>query len=284
MITTEGKRHIKRYLAGYTPAIATAVALGVGTRAEDGSDIALQFEAARADITLVQYDFSTDELVFKGPIPDDYVGDIYEVGLYSLYRDPATGEVGATNVAIFDDTKEVWVDNGTSALETYSTTGSRIGTTSLSHTPAASATKTSSLRDLSFDFSGYGSADYVVVALNVNNTNTASIKVRFLTDASNYYEFTTTSVTTSGYKVFEFIKSTATVTGAPTWSSITEIQVVTTSAGGGASAVTWDGIRFQDANPSNLDYILVARDVLASSKTKVAGQPQDFEFRLEVTV
>lgn len=284
MITTEGKKHIKRYLAGYVPTIAAAMALGIGTRAEALGDFSLQFEAARADITHVQYDFATDELVFKGSVPDDYVGEIYEVGLYSLYRDPATGGVGATNIAIFDDTKEGWVDNTTSAVETYSTTGSRVGTTSLSHTPAASATKVSSLRDLSFDFSSYDGADFLVVAVNVANTNTANIKVRFLTDSSNYYEFTTTSVTTSGYKVFEFIKSTASVTGTPSWASINEIQVSTTSAGGGASAVTWDGIRFQDADPSSLDYILVARDVLATPKTKVAGQPQDFEFRIEVSV
>jgi hypothetical protein len=155
----------------------------------------------------------------------------------------------------------------------------------MSHTPAASATMTDALRNLAFDLSGYSSSDGMTFAFNVGNANTNSVTFRFLTDAANYYSFAiTTQAQTSGYKIVEVQKGSATVTGTPNWANITEIQVLTNSKASGASAVDYDAVRIEDKDSQNLDYILVARKVLASAVTKVDGMAQDIEFSIGVTI
>jgi hypothetical protein len=178
---------------------------------------------------------------------------------------------------------EGWVQSGTTTPSAYSSTGSRIGPDGLSQTPALSATRQDSLTNIVLDLSGYSAADFIVVAANIGNSNTSSAKIRFKTDNSNYFTFTMPSVT-SGYKIAEFLKSASVATGTPDWSAITEVQVETISTGGGASAVTWDGISLVDTDTANLDYTLVARKVLASPVTVVANQTQEIEFTLDVSV
>lgn len=282
MITTEGRAHIKRYLAGYVPVIGGAIAFGIGAVGESPGDVNLQFETARAQVTQVYYDFALNKVMFKATVPDEYVGSIYEHALYSSLEDTNNAVFGSKSVSTFDSNAELWVDSTTLAGEAYSTLA-RVGGDSLAHSPLASATKTSALQGLNADFSGYSANDVVSVAFNVSNANTASVYVRFLTDTANYYTFSTTS-TSAGYKIIDFPKSAATVTGSPDWSTISQIWVSTTSNSSGASSVTWDGIRWKDTDTRNLDYILVARKVLASPVVKVAGQSYDIEFGLDVTV
>jgi len=282
MITTEGIRHVKRYLAQYVPAIATAMAFGVGTRAENGADFGLQFEIARSPIKYTGYDFANNQIVYKASVPVDLVGTIKEVGIYSIYSNNLAGSNGSKTLSDIN-TGELWVQSGTTTVSAFTATGALIGTEGLSQTPAASATRSDSLTGLTLDLSGYSNADFITVAANVGNSNTSTLKIRFMTDASNYYEFTMPSVT-SGYKIADFLKSAATVTGTPSWSTITEIQLRTTSTAGGASAITWDGIMVQDTDTINLDYVLVGRKVLTTPITKIGNQTQDVEFRLDVTV
>lgn len=285
MITNEGKNHIRRYLAGYVPAIAQSMVFGIGATTETGADTTLTLEVARSAIVLTSYDFVNNRLIFKAPVPDDYTGKVYEIGIYSLLDNPAAGDFGSRNITTFDSTTEDWVDAGTSAAETFVSTNTRIGIDSLSHTPALSTTKTSSLRDVTLDFSGNSGADSFTFALNVGNNNTNSVTVRFMTDASNYYSLALgTGVQTSGYKIISVTKSAATTTGTPNWGNITEIQVATNSKASGASAVELDAIRLEDKDSINLDYVLVARKVLVSPFTKVDGAAQDAEFTLDVAL
>ncbi len=283
MLTTEGKNQIRRYLAGWVPAIAKSVSFGIGTRAEALTDAALQMETARAAITLTAFDFVNNELVYKASVPDDYVGKIYEVGIYSLEVDPAAGEFSSRTLSTFDSASEDWVNTSTLAAATYGTTSTRVGADSMLMAPSSSTTLTYGLKNIALDLSGYSSADTFNFAFNVGNANTSAIKFRFLTDASNYYDFTL-GAQTAGYKFVEVTKGTATATGTPSWTNITEIQVITTSGAGGASSVEFDSIRIEDKDAANLDYILVARKVLVSPVTKVAGQPQDIEFTLDVSL
>jgi hypothetical protein len=136
---------------------------------------------------------------------------------------------------------------------------------------------------LSLDLSGYSSSDSFTFAFNVGNAFTSSIRFRFLTDGANYYDFNF-GAQTAGYKINEITKGSATVTGAPSWSNITDIQITTTSTSGGASSVEFDAIRIEDKDAQTLDYILVARKVLAAPVTKVAGMAQDVEFTLDITL
>lgn len=270
-------------MAGYAPTIGAAIAFGIGSATELPGDVNLAFETARSEIAQVFYDFAADRVVFRAEIPDAYAGSVYELGLYSAPEDTSNNAFGSKTITTFDSNIELWVDSTTLAAEAYGSVTARIGGDALSHTPSASATKTSALQNVSFDFSGYSAADTVAVAVNIGNANTASLFVRFLTDTGNYYTFSTTS-TSAGYKIYEFPKSAATPTGTPDWSSINQIWVSTTSNSGGASSVAWDGIRWKDTDTRNLDYILVARKVISPAITKVAGQSLDVEFGLDITI
>jgi len=276
MLTIAGKSHIKRYLAQYVPSIAGAVAVGVGTRAEAGTDFGLQFEIIRAPITLITYDFATNKIVYKATLPADLVAQIYEVGLFSTYQDTVAGVFGTRLITDFNSA-EGW------ASGVFSATGARIGVDGLSHTPALSATTSTALSNVILDLGGYSGADIFSIAINVENANTSSLRVRFKTDSSNYYDLNI-GAQTSGYKVIDIVKGGATTTGSPDWAAISEIEVTTVSGAGGASAVTWDGIMIQDTDTVNLDYTLVARKVLSSPIDKIANQAQDIEFTLDATV
>lgn len=283
MITSNGKLYIKRYLAGQVPAIAQSIAFGIGGKAEAIGDTALEFEVGRSDIVLTSYDFVADRLVFKAPLPDNLAGKVYEVALFSMATNAEAGEYASRLIASFDSDSEDWVDSTTGVEDTYNVSQTRIGVNSLTHIPAASATKTSSLRELYLDFSGNSGADRFAFAYNVNNANTSVLKLRFLTDSANYYEYNLGAQTT-GYKIVSVAKSAATATGTPSWSDINEIQVITTSGAGGASSVDFDGLRIEDTDSINPNYVMVTRELLATPFVKEVGKVQDIEFALEVAV
>jgi hypothetical protein len=102
-----------------------------------------------------------------------------------------------------------------------------------------------------------------------------------MTDASNYYSYSL--ATAVGYKLIKATKGSASVTGAPNWANITEIRIITTAAAGTAN-VEFDAIRIEDVDSVSLDYILVARKVLAVPFTKTDGMSQDTEFSLDVVL
>ena len=132
MITTEGKTHIKRYLAGFVPSIAQSLAFGIGDKAEAVGDTRLHFEADRVDIALTSYDFVNDRLVFKASFPTDFEGTIYEVGIFSSAINEVAGEFGSRLLASFDSASEEWLDATSGAAGTYFTgTTSRIKPDSL---------------------------------------------------------------------------------------------------------------------------------------------------------
>jgi hypothetical protein len=189
MITDEGKRHIKRYLAGYVPSIAEAVAVGIGDSVESLADERLAFEVNRSDVVLTGYDFVNDRLVFKAPIPEEFAGTIYEVGLFSTSVNELAGEYGSKLITTFDSDVETWLDVTTGLDSTFNSSSVRVGVDSLRHSPAASTTKTDFLSDIILDLSGHSAADEFLFSFNVINSNVDSVSFRFLTDTSNYYSF-----------------------------------------------------------------------------------------------
>lgn len=283
MITTAGKTHIKRFLAGYVSAIGQSIAFGIGGASEALSDYALQLEVASAPINMTYYDFANNRLVFKASVPEDYVGKIYEIGVYSTATNPITADYASRLISTFDSATENWIDINTSAFAPFASTNTRVGDDSLRLTPAANATSTYALQNVSLDLSGYSAADILVFAYNVGNANTSTLRIRFMTDNANYFDFDLGSQT-AGYKFTQRTVGSATVTGAPTWSNITQIQVTAISGSGGASAIDFDAIRILDIDSPQTDYVLVARKVLATPVTSVAGMPQDIEFTLDVSV
>lgn len=283
MITVDGKLHIKRYLAGFVPSIAQSIAFGVGDKVEANTDTKLQFEVGRTDISLTSYDFVNNKLIFKAPVSEEFSGKVYEVALFSMSSNAAAGEFGSRILTTFDSFTEEWVDATTSVAGTFNSTNARIGADALRHSPALSTSKTDTLRDVTLDLSGYSSADKFVLAYNVGNANTSSINLRFMTDTTNYYTITL-GAQTAGYKVTEATKGSAVATGTPDWGNITEIRIVTNSAASGASQVDYDGLRVEDADTVNSDYVMVSRELLSVVYVKQEGMTQEIEFAMDVNV
>lgn len=277
MITASGRTFIKRYLAGQSGTLVGAIGVGIGNAAPTTADTRLQFEFARIPVAVTDYDFATDQLIFKGTLAEEVEGVIYEVGLWTAETNSASGNQESRLITTFDSETEEW------DIETFDTANTRIGVDSLKHTPAASGTSASILTGITLDLSDFTSLDTIVMAFNVGNANTASSKVRFRTDASNYYEFTV-SAPTSGYKFVSFQKGTATVVGSPDWSNINEIEVRTTATAGGAASVQYDGLRVEDVDSIAPEYGLIARSVLATPITKAEGVVRDVEYALPVNI
>lgn len=264
MITTQGKSIIFRYLAGNLPRIAESIAIGIGDSAENVNDTILDFEAERVSVTLVSADIVNDKLVFKGTIPQEFVGTIYEVGLW--YGNPQTFG-GSTTIVSFDSATEAW------SSPTWNTALARIGIDALQVAGGASST----LTDIALDLSVFSDADFMSLAYNADAAIT-NIVLRFSTDVSNYYEYSFAAAT--GYEIKEIGKSLFTATGAPDWADITSITV---SATGTGNAV-FDGIRAEDADTISTDYALVARSVLSVPKVKSSDTEMDIEYALEITI
>jgi hypothetical protein len=238
---------------------------------------ALQFETGRADIILVSYDYVNNKIVFKTTLPQEMSGKIYEVALWSQNQSTSAGEFTSKLLTTFDSAGEVW------SAGSFQTTNARLGVDALRFTPAASATVVGALNDLFIDLSGNSGADQFSVAYYNGNANVANFKIRFKTDNANYYTIQVTSPAT-GYQISTVAKSAATATGNPSWASISTIEVEVVAGAGGAAAIDFDGLRIEDTDTIDPNYVMVAREVLVTPVTKVAGRVMDIEFNLPVTV
>lgn len=273
--------HIKRYLAGYVPAIARTIAFGIGGKSESVGDTALQFEVARSNIALTTFDFDTNQLIFKGTLDETYSGVIYEVAIFSS-EDAGAIPGGSRLVTTFDSDTEEWFQGSSAA--TFNAIGTRIGDDSASLAPAANGSVTVSQSNMQMDFSENSGADNFVFAFNSGNANLSSVRYRFLTDASNYYDFTINSGITTGYNVISRTKASATVSGSPDWGNITQLQVTANAGSGGAVALNLDGIRIEDADTISPEYVMVSRELLSTPFVKEAGRIQEVEFALNVSI
>lgn len=264
MITTQGKSVLFRYLAGNLPRIAESIAIGIGDSAENVNNTILDFEAERVPVTLVSADIVNDKLVFKGTIPQEFVGTIYEVGLW--YGNPQTFG-GSSIIVAFDSETEAW------STPTWNTALARIGEDALQVAGGASST----LSDIALDLSIFSDADFMSLAYNADAAIT-NIVLRFSTDVSNYYEYSFTAAT--GYEIKAIGKTAFTATGTPDWANITSITVGATGTGN----AVFDGIRAEDADTISTDYALVARSVLSVPKVKTSDTEMDIEYALEITI
>lgn len=283
MITTEGTLHIKRYMAGWVPSIALSMAFGVGQKEEAASDEELDFEVGRSDIELISYDFVQDKLVFKATLDEGFDATLYEVGLYSLEADTVAGEFGSRLITSFDSATEDWMQGA--AVATYTTDNTRVGADSVTVSPAASGSITVVENDMVMNLGGYSAADTFAFAFYADSGNVASVRFRFKTDVSNYYDIAVPAASISaGFNIVRMTKSTAAATGTPNWSQITSLEVTVSAKSTGGVTVNLEGVRIEDIDTPSTNYVLVARSLLAIPFDKVAGRIQEIEFPLGVTV
>jgi len=283
MMTSEGIRHVKRYMAGWVPSIAQSMAFGVGQTTATTDDTQLQFEIGRADVELTTYDFEQDKLVFKTTLPENFEGTIYEVALYSAASNSFAGEYGSRLLFSFDSETEEWLQGANPA--DYLDTNTRIGVDSLRVTAAANGSVTVSTGDTVIDLGGYSAADQFSFAFYNENTNLSSLRFRFKTDASNYYDVTVPSASiVQGFNIVKINKGNAVATGSPNWAMITGLDVTANAKATGTFYVNLEGIRIEDTDTASPDYVLISRVVLPVPFEKRSGRMQEVEFPLGVSV
>lgn len=276
MITNRGKVFVKRFLAGQAGDAVGAISVGLGAAPEAGSDERLQFEWARTPVDLSAYDFTNDRLVFKGSLPEELEGSIYEIGLWTSEASNLAGSQESQIITSFDSDTEEWI-NATFSTQT------RLGGDSLHHTPDASTSEESTMGGLTLDFIDYSAQDQFVLAYDVTGANVDSIKLQFRLDTSNYYEYTI-AAPAAGYQFSELPKGDAVVVGAPDWDEINEIAIITTATAGGIADVRFDALRIDDMDTQDPEYGLIARFVPTTPSTKVDGATQDIEYSLGVSI
>lgn len=294
IITTAGAKIIASFLAGIAPGWSGAIAIGVGTTTATASDTKLALEIDREVVKARAVLFGggsggTHRIVVKGTLPQQVAGTIYELGIYSIAENIASASPSTVIAGMLDSTNEDWevYDTGTSAWINIATTPdstyNRAGSDSVNLAVSAATTKYR-LNLGSSDFSMYSATDLISFGSYTITGTVSGLVIKFYTDDSNYFSYTPTvgnfAGTTGSYKINSLAKSNWTATGTPSWSDITSIGFDVTSAGTAGLAI--DLIRFDDADNTNPDFVLVSRSLLSTPLAKASGSEMDIEYYLDI--
>jgi hypothetical protein len=278
LITTEGQRLALRYLAGQSTSLGGAIGMGVSAVAADVGDVRLSFEVDRVPVVLRNADYNNNVVLFKGTIEQDVVFTIYEAGLWSTASNNLSGEFDSKLITTFDTETEDWTNI------TVDTTANRTSEDAVKVSAGISST-TSTRLDVDMDLSGYSINDTFSLAFSKPNNNISTIKLIFedTVGSGTLYLTKTVSALPTGYNVLSFRKGDFTSTGTIAWDSINRFGFDVT-AGGTAGYVILDGLRAEDTDTPNQDFVLVSRTVLSSPISKTNTAPMDVEYALDFDI
>ena len=268
MITLEGQRWVRMFLANEVETLGESVAFGIGSTAPTTTDRDLEYEVMRSPISFRSYDPLTGEVVLRTPVPTDMAARLTEVGLWANANDN-DGTAESQQLLVFDDSLEAWTTPGTFV------DSSRIGNRSLQIT----ANGTSEVDTDGLSLSQFGNGDRFALAIGGSFTGSTTLGVRFLTDSSNYYSYSIS--VTAGSTVRRFEKADASITGNPTWDAINKIQFITSSSS--SLNMRLEGLRVINADNAAANYVLIARQVVAPLVVDPA-RTSEMELRIGVSV
>lgn len=278
LLTNEGKRLILRYLAGQSPSLGGAIGLGVSAVPATVNDSILGFEIGRVPVSLKNADYTSNMVLFKGTIEQDATFNIYEAGLWSASSNSLNTEFDSHIITTFETELEEWTN------VTVDTTANRTSADAVRIDAAASST-TQSYLDVEMDLAGYSANDTFLLAFSKPNNNISSIKLVFedTTTGGSFSLTKTVSSLPTGYNIIGFRKGDFVASGTVSWDYITRMRF-DVAAGGTGGYVILDGLRVEDVDTPNQDYILVSHSVLSSPIVKTSAAPMDVEYALEFNV
>jgi hypothetical protein len=277
LITTEGKRLILRYLAGQAPDLGGAIGLGAGSAAATLTDTRLTYEVDRAIVTLKNADYTNSVVIFKTTIPQEAVYKIYEACLWSTANNSLNPDYSSRVLTTFDLDVEPWTN------ATLDATVARTSLDSVRVDAGSNATVSTRLQ-AALDLAGYSNNDVFLLAFNKVNANITDLTLAFENETGGAFKMTQSiAALPTGYNILAFAKSGFAATGSIAWSAITKFGV-DVKAGATAGYVVLDGLRIEDTDSLNQDYVLVSRSVLGTPLTKTAIAPMDIEYALEFNI
>lgn len=297
MITKFGKRFIANLLAGNVSFSNRDLAFGIGSTAATENNTRLEFEFYRMPVSFGSIEIEKPDpaveayryyIVYKGILPQDVAGEIKEIALYPGNR-TSINNYDSRFIADFEDHTS-WFDSGgfnpTPYDDVVSPPSAKIGSRMLPVTSSSNSSKEFKAGVNSFDISGYSVNDTLTLAYYKNDNNLSSIKIRFYSSATDYYEATLVSSPASGtgHRISSVSLSTMlnNPINNPVANDISQISIIVTATSGGSSTVYFDGLRINDEDTFDPTFGMIARSVLSTTLNKVAGRPTDIEYKLEI--
>lgn len=294
VITDFGMRYLASFLAGTVSGVTKDIAIGIADSTDYAvgvSNTRLGFEFYRVPVSLGSIDIvsSTYNVVYKTTIPQDVVGIIKEIGLYPGVRS-SINNYDSKFISDFETATDWYaIDNSSNPNSFTSSPSPRIGLSVLEFKFDAGDT-TNTTREYkydigSLDISGYSANDSLSLAYNRNDSNLASIKIKFYTSSGNYYYGTFTPSAGTGDKITEIDMSTvfSNVVGSPDASTISSIGVeLTRTSAASACKIYIDALRINDEDTFDPIFGLISRSVLGTALTKTSGRAIDIEYKLSL--
>lgn len=290
VITKFGKRFLTNFIAGNVSSLQKDMAFGIDSTTATANDTRLGFEFYRAPVLFGSTDIQTSggttsySVVYKTTIPQDVVGEIYEVGLYPSNRS-SINNFDSKFITDFDDVLD-WEDpSGNNPLTSAS--NYRIGGNVLRMSAASSSSKEYKATVPTIDMSGYSDLDTIRLAYHREDTYLSTVKVRLYSETTKYYEATITPTSGIGYKISADIPLSTFFAGAtspaPDASNINQIGIIVTASSGGTATIGLDGLRINDEDTFDPVFGMISRSSNTSPLiSKVAGRQVDVEYRLDL--
>lgn len=289
VITKFGKRFLTNFIAGNIDNPNKDMAFGIDSTVATENDTRLGFEFYRLPVQFGSTDIQTANsittysVVYKTTIPQDVVGNIYEIGLYPSTR-ASINNFDSRFLSDFSDLLD-WEDSsGINPLN--STSNFRIGGNVLRMSTSANSSKEYKSSIPTIDMSGYSTLDTIRLSYYREDTNLSNIKIRLYSEASKYYEATITPTSGVGYKISEDIPMSTFFDGAtgpaPDITNINMIGIVVSASSSGSTSVGLDGLRVNDEDTFDPVFGLLSRSHLTTPIEKLAGRPIDVEYRLDL--
>lgn len=272
IITTQGKNRVRQILAGKATGFASSILVGVGATTPTVNDTALNFAVEGATILNTMVDDVNNKIFFKTSLPVDKQYKIYELGCFAADGNTAK-QYQQNSLMITFGELTTWTDS--SGTHSLNSTNTRVGASSIRYSLLASGVGRGSTP---FQIGIDQLPPYTEFKVAYFANNIASLNVRFKTTDSDYYEGTIVPGTNNAYNISSVLKSDFVATGAPSWSTITIIEVQATATGS-AGIIDLDSIRYDVATTA--DSLLLSRALPASPVIKPAGSTMDIEYLLE---
>lgn len=277
VITKFGKRFLTNTIAGNTSNLKKDIAVGIDTTAATENDTRLGFEFYRIPVFFGSSDIQTVEnastysIVFKTSIPQDVEGHINELGLYPSSRS-SINNFDSKFLTDFSNYLD-WTDEDLFKAD-FSTDNPRIGNNLIVMQSDGSNPNEYFYNIPPIDLSGYSVNDTLRLAYKKIDQELESIKIRFYSSDTKYFEYTITPDVGLGYKITNDIPMSLIYAGAttppPDKLSINKIGITITPSSQTTTYVGFDGLRINDEDTFDPFFGLISRSVVINT-TSVSG-------------
>jgi hypothetical protein len=279
VITTNGYLMINKYLANSTQNWAGALAIGVLNRnTASATDTVLEYEIDRYPISLKSYRVvsGSNQLIVKATVNPLITASITEIGIF-----PAI-DVGKDNLIISDFSESsasinLWSASGSTSSLQF-TGRSRYG---LYNSYIYSASTFINNNNISFDMSQYTSIDSADLLIYTPATSSGTFQVSFGDSAGNIWRSGSGTGSVSGAGWYSVkIPLTSSYTSAFNYSiNSLSINFIMTSA----ASVHFDALKLISGNVKTETLKLTSRSLFNPPIAKVANQPMQIEYYVQVT-